>query len=79
MPEKDPYQVLGVSRDATEEQVKAAYRELAKKYHPDNYADSPLADVANEKMQEVNAAYDAVLKDIKNRGSSSSSSSQGGY
>ena len=81
MPEKDPYQVLGVSRDATEEQVKAAYRELAKKYHPDNYADSPLADVANEKMQEVNAAYDAILKDIKNRGSSSSSSSssQGGY
>ena len=79
MPEKDPYQVLGVSRDATEEQVKAAYRELAKKYHPDNYADSPLADVANEKMQEVNAAYDAVLKDIKNRGSSSSSQQNGGY
>ncbi len=67
MPEKDPYQVLGVSRDATEEQVKAAYRDLAKKYHPDNYADSPLADVANEKMQEVNAAYDAVLKELKNR------------
>ena len=78
MPEKDPYQVLGVPRDATEEQVKATYRELAKKYHPDNYADSPLADVANEKMQEVNAAYDAVLKDLKNRASGSSGPS-GGY
>lgn len=79
MPEKDPYQVLGVSRDATEEQVKAAYRELAKKYHPDNYADSPLADVANEKMQEVNAAYDAVLKDLKNRSSGGSQGYQQSY
>ena len=79
MSEKDPYQVLGVARDATEEQVKAAYRDLAKKYHPDNYADSPLADVANEKMQEVNAAYDAVLKDLKNRKSGSQNSYQGGY
>ena len=39
----DPYKVLGISPDATDEQVKSAYRELAKKYHPDNYADSPLA------------------------------------
>ncbi len=80
MSEKDPYQVLGVPRNATEEQVKAAYRELAKKYHPDNYADSPLADVANEKMQEVNAAYDAVMKDLKNRSSGGyASGSQNGY
>ena len=37
MPEKDPYQVLGVPRNATEEEVKAAYRDLAKKYHPDPF------------------------------------------
>lgn len=57
----DPYQVLGVSRDASEEEIKEAYKALARKYHPDNYANSPLADVATEKMQEVNAAYDQIM------------------
>ncbi|HBG56338.1 MAG TPA: molecular chaperone DnaJ, partial [Ruminococcaceae bacterium] len=56
----DPYKVLGVSPDATDAEVKAAYRKLAKKYHPDNYADSPLADLAGEKMKEINEAYDQV-------------------
>lgn len=58
---KDPYEVLGVPRGADREKVKAAYRELAKKYHPDQYSGSPLADLANEKMQEINEAYDAIL------------------
>jgi curved DNA-binding protein CbpA len=56
----DPYKVLGVSPDATDEQLKSAYRELARKYHPDNYQDSPLADLANEKMKEINEAYDRI-------------------
>lgn len=58
---RDPYEVLGIPRNATQSQVKSAYRQLAKKYHPDNYADSPLAGVANEKMQELNEAYDTIM------------------
>lgn len=74
----DPYKVLGVSPNATEEEVKSAYRQLVKKYHPDNYADSPLADLANEKMQEVNEAYDMVINRLRsgsrqNSGGASSS------
>lgn len=60
---QDPYKVLGVSPTASDEEVKRAYYALAKKYHPDNYsADNPLADLATEKMQEVNAAYDTIQK-----------------
>lgn len=62
----DPYKVLGVSPDATEEEIKKAYRELTKKYYPDNYANSPLEDLASEKMQEINVAYDEIMKMRKN-------------
>ena len=59
----DPYKVLGISPSATDEQVKSAYRELAKKYHPDNYANNPLADLAQEKMKAINEAYDQIVKE----------------
>ena len=60
---KDPYSVLGVTEQASDEEIKAAYRALARKYHPDNYTDdNPLKDLANDKMKEVNAAYDEIQR-----------------
>ncbi len=59
---QNPYEVLGIQATATDDEVKAAYRELAKKYHPDNYTNNPLSDLAEEKMQEINEAYDAIIR-----------------
>ncbi len=67
----DPYSVLGVSPNATDDDVKKAYRELARKYHPDSYADNPLSDLAQEKMQEINEAYDKIMEQRKNGGAKS--------
>lgn len=65
---KDPYSALGIGADASDDEVKEAYRALARKYHPDNYGDdNPLKDLANEKMQQVNEAYDTILRDRQNR------------
>ena len=76
---KDPYSILGVSPGASDEEVKNAYRNLARRYHPDNYDDNnPLKELAKEKMQEINAAYDEIQRD-RTSGNSSSSSSGSGY
>lgn len=71
----DPYKVLGVARSATDDEIKKAYRELARKYHPDNYVNNPLSDLVEEKMKEINEAYDQIQKERASDGSSSSSSS----
>lgn len=65
----NPYEVLGVRQGATEAEIKAAYKELVKKYHPDKYQNNPLADLAEEKLQEVNEAYDTLMKGGAGRGS----------
>ena len=75
----DPYKVLGISPDATDDQVKAAYREMARKYHPDNYADNPLSDLAKEKMQEINEAYDSIVRQRKSGGGYGGSRGSGRY
>lgn len=70
---RDPYEVLGVSQNASDEEIKKAYRNLARKYHPDNYQNNPLADLAEEKMKEINEAYDLITK------TRSGGSQSGGY
>jgi len=74
----DPYQVLGVKSDASDDEVKRAYRELARKYHPDNYQDNPLADLAEEKMKEVNEAYETITR-MRSGGGYQKTYSSGGY
>ena len=72
---KNPYEVLVVSSDASDEEIKKTYRALVRKYHPDKYRDSDLADLATEKMKEVNAAYEEIQK-MREGGKNKSSSNQ---
>ena len=59
----DPYSVLGVSRDASEEEIKKAYKALSRKYHPDANINNPNKDQAEEKFKEIQAAYQQIMKE----------------
>ena len=59
----DPYRVLGVSRDASEDEIKKAYRALSRKYHPDANVNNPNKAQAEERFKEVQQAYDQIMKE----------------
>ena len=69
----NPYEVLGISSNADLEEIKKAYRELSRKYHPDSYAGNPLASLEEEKFKQVQEAYDTIMKE-RNSGHSYSDS-----
>lgn len=58
----NPYEVLGIKPNATQDEIKSAYRKLIKQYHPDKFIDNPLKNLAEEKMIEINNAYDILTK-----------------
>ena len=58
----NPYKVLGVNEGASNEEIRAAYLSLVKKYHPDKYTDPDMKQLANEKLKEINEAYDQLTK-----------------
>ncbi|MDD4199994.1 MAG: DnaJ domain-containing protein [Eubacteriales bacterium] len=74
----NPYEILGVRQGASEAEIKSAYKKLAKKYHPDKYIDNPLADLAEKKMQEINKAYDMLIKGDSGYNDSGYSGNQSG-
>ena len=59
---RDPYQVLGVSRGASEEEIKKAYKALSRKYHPDANINNPNKEASEEKFKEVQAAYKQIMQ-----------------
>lgn len=74
----DPYSILGVSRNASDEEIKKAYRRLSRKYHPDANINNPNKDQAEEKFKEIQQAYDQIMKE-REYGSSGGGYGNGGY
>lgn len=72
---RNPYEILEIKEGASKDDIKKAYREMVKKYHPDQYGDNPLKDLAEEKLREVNEAYDYLMKNTNDYSSYSDSNS----
>lgn len=72
---KNPYEVLGLENGASVDEVKKAYKSLARKYHSEEYSDGPLSSNAQKKMEEINEAYDTIISGSAN----SSSGNKGEY
>lgn len=79
----DPYKVLGVDYNASDEEIKKAYRTLSRKYHPDANVGNPHAAEAEEKFKEVQQAYDEIMKERRSGqaagGNGGAGNSYGGY
>ena len=75
----NPYKVLGVSETASQEEIRAAYLSLVKKYHPDKYADNPLKELADEKLKEINQAYEMLNKKPSGDGGAERAGRSGSY
>lgn len=74
----NPYEVLGVAENASQEEIRTAYRKLVKQYHPDQYQDNPLKELATEKLKEVNEAYEILTKKGNGGGQSQKNAAGGG-
>lgn len=76
---RDPYNVLGLERGASDDEIKKAYRTLSRKYHPDANINNPNKEQAEEKFKEVQQAYDAILQEKEGGGFGPGSSRGSGY
>jgi molecular chaperone DnaJ len=66
---RNPYEVLEIKEGASEEEIKKAYRDMVKKYHPDQYQNNPLSELAEDKLREINQAYEYLTNNAVNKGS----------